>query len=31
MEFLKRDPLLGNTILIKGSRGIRLEKIYDLL
>jgi UDP-N-acetylmuramoyl-tripeptide--D-alanyl-D-alanine ligase len=30
-EFLKRDPVKGNTILIKGSRGIRLEKIYDLL
>jgi UDP-N-acetylmuramoyl-tripeptide--D-alanyl-D-alanine ligase len=31
MEFLKVEPLKGNTILIKGSRGIRLEKIYDLL
>ena len=30
-EFLKDEPLKGNTILIKGSRGIRLEKIYDLL
>ena len=31
MEFLKSEPLKGNTILIKGSRGIRLEKIYELL
>ena len=31
LEFLKSEPLKGNTILIKGSRGIRLEKIYDLL
>ena len=31
MEFLKIEPLKGNAILIKGSRGIRLEKIYDLL
>jgi UDP-N-acetylmuramoyl-tripeptide--D-alanyl-D-alanine ligase len=31
IEFLKTEPLKGNTILIKGSRGIRLEKIYDLL
>jgi UDP-N-acetylmuramoyl-tripeptide--D-alanyl-D-alanine ligase len=30
-EFLKNEPLKGNTILIKGSRGMRLEKIYDLL
>jgi len=30
-EFLKKEPLRGNLILIKGSRGIRLEKIYDLL
>jgi UDP-N-acetylmuramoyl-tripeptide--D-alanyl-D-alanine ligase len=30
-EFLKEEPLKGNTILIKGSRGMRLEKIYDLL
>jgi UDP-N-acetylmuramoyl-tripeptide--D-alanyl-D-alanine ligase len=30
-EFLKSEPLKGYTILIKGSRGIRLEKIYDLL
>ena len=31
MEFLKSEPLKGNTILVKGSRGIGLEKIYDLL
>jgi UDP-N-acetylmuramoyl-tripeptide--D-alanyl-D-alanine ligase len=31
MEYLKKEPLKGNTILIKGSRGIRLEKIYALL
>jgi UDP-N-acetylmuramoyl-tripeptide--D-alanyl-D-alanine ligase len=30
-EFLKGHPLTGKTILIKGSRGIRLEKIYELL
>jgi UDP-N-acetylmuramoyl-tripeptide--D-alanyl-D-alanine ligase len=31
IDFLKDHPLTGKTILIKGSRGIRLEKIYDLL
>jgi UDP-N-acetylmuramoyl-tripeptide--D-alanyl-D-alanine ligase len=31
MEFLKSEPLKGNTILIKGSRGMGLEKIYELL
>jgi UDP-N-acetylmuramoyl-tripeptide--D-alanyl-D-alanine ligase len=31
IEFIKSEPVKGNTILIKGSRGIRLEKIYDLL
>ena len=31
IEFLKAEPVKGNTILIKGSRGIRLERIYDLL
>ncbi len=30
-DFLKSNPLKGNTILIKGSRGIGLEKLYDLL
>ena len=30
-EFLIREPIKGKTILIKGSRGIGLEKIYDLL
>lgn len=31
MKFLKKESLKGSTILIKGSRGIRLEKIYALL
>jgi UDP-N-acetylmuramoyl-tripeptide--D-alanyl-D-alanine ligase len=31
IEYLKSQPLKGNTILIKGSRGMGLEKIYDLL
>ena len=31
IEFLKSEPLTGSTILIKGSRGMGLEKIYDLL
>jgi UDP-N-acetylmuramoyl-tripeptide--D-alanyl-D-alanine ligase len=30
-DFLKNEPLKGKTILIKGSRGIGLERIYDLL
>jgi UDP-N-acetylmuramoyl-tripeptide--D-alanyl-D-alanine ligase len=30
-EYLKKEPLTGKTILIKGSRGIGLERIYDLL
>jgi UDP-N-acetylmuramoyl-tripeptide--D-alanyl-D-alanine ligase len=30
-DFLKNEPLKGSTILIKGSRGIGLEKIYDQL
>lgn len=29
--FLRNNPVKGSTILIKGSRGIGLEKIYDLL
>jgi UDP-N-acetylmuramoyl-tripeptide--D-alanyl-D-alanine ligase len=28
---LKKEPVSGNMILIKGSRGIGLERIYDLL
>ena len=31
MEFLKSEDVKGNTILVKGSRGMELEKIYDLL
>ncbi len=31
VEFLKSEPIKGNNILIKGSRGMGLEKIYDLL
>jgi UDP-N-acetylmuramoyl-tripeptide--D-alanyl-D-alanine ligase len=31
IDYLKGEPLKGMTILIKGSRGIGLEKIYDLL
>jgi UDP-N-acetylmuramoyl-tripeptide--D-alanyl-D-alanine ligase len=31
IDFLKNEPPTGNMILIKGSRGIKLEKIYDLL
>ena len=31
IEFLKVEPVKGNTILIKGSRGIKLERIYDVL
>ena len=31
INFLKDKPIKGSTILIKGSRGIGLEKIYDLL
>ena len=30
-EYLTKNPLNGNTILIKGSRGIGLEQLYDLL
>jgi UDP-N-acetylmuramoyl-tripeptide--D-alanyl-D-alanine ligase len=30
-EYLKTAPLKGSLILIKGSRGMTLEKIYDLL
>jgi UDP-N-acetylmuramoyl-tripeptide--D-alanyl-D-alanine ligase len=31
LEFLKNNPVKGNTILVKGSRGIGLERVYDLL
>jgi UDP-N-acetylmuramoyl-tripeptide--D-alanyl-D-alanine ligase len=31
IDFLKSEPVKGYTILVKGSRVIRLEKIYDLL
>jgi UDP-N-acetylmuramoyl-tripeptide--D-alanyl-D-alanine ligase len=31
IEFLKNESLKGNTILIKGSRGTGLDKIYDQL
>jgi UDP-N-acetylmuramoyl-tripeptide--D-alanyl-D-alanine ligase len=30
-EYLKTEPVKGSFILIKGSRGMTLEKIYDLL
>ncbi len=30
-EFLKKEQLTGYTVFIKGSRGIGLEKIYDLI
>lgn len=30
-EYLKDQPLKGNTILIKGSRRMGLEKVYDML
>jgi UDP-N-acetylmuramoyl-tripeptide--D-alanyl-D-alanine ligase len=31
IDYLKAEPITGKTILIKGSRSIGLEKIYDLL
>jgi UDP-N-acetylmuramoyl-tripeptide--D-alanyl-D-alanine ligase len=31
MDRIKSDPIAGSTILIKGSRGMSLEKIYALL
>lgn len=30
-DYIKSERITGKTILIKGSRGIALEKIYDLL
>jgi len=30
-EFLEENPIEGHSILVKGSRGMALEKIYDLL
>jgi UDP-N-acetylmuramoyl-tripeptide--D-alanyl-D-alanine ligase len=30
-EYLRTKPLKGNHILIKGSRGIALEQLYDIL
>jgi UDP-N-acetylmuramoyl-tripeptide--D-alanyl-D-alanine ligase len=30
-EYIKAHPISGKTILVKGSRGMHLEKIYDLL
>jgi UDP-N-acetylmuramoyl-tripeptide--D-alanyl-D-alanine ligase len=30
-EYLRKETLKGNTILIKGSRGMGLEKVYDIL
>jgi UDP-N-acetylmuramoyl-tripeptide--D-alanyl-D-alanine ligase len=31
IEYLKNNPVKGNTVLIKGSRGMGLERIYSLL
>jgi UDP-N-acetylmuramoyl-tripeptide--D-alanyl-D-alanine ligase len=31
MDHLRGNPVKGYTILVKGSRGIGLEKVYDLL
>jgi UDP-N-acetylmuramyl pentapeptide synthase len=30
-EYFIKEPVKGSLILIKGSRGMTLEKIYDLL
>ena len=30
-EYLKINPISGHHILVKGSRGLMLEKIYDLI
>ena len=31
IEFIKRNPIFGKTILLKGSRGIKLEKLVENL
>jgi len=31
IEYLRSNPVKGSTILVKGSRGMGLEKIFDLL
>jgi len=31
MDYLKNKPLSGATILLKGSRGVRLERLLDVL
>jgi UDP-N-acetylmuramoyl-tripeptide--D-alanyl-D-alanine ligase len=31
IEYFRDEPLHGKTILIKGSRGMKLEKIFELL
>ena len=30
-NYLRKEPVKGTFILVKGSRGITLEKVYDLL
>ena len=30
-EYIKKEPITGSSVLIKGSRGIALEKIYEFL
>lgn len=30
-NYLRKEPLKGTFVLVKGSRGITLEKVYDLL
>lgn len=30
-EYLQKEPLIQKTVLIKGSRGIRLERIFEML
>ncbi|MCC6691529.1 MAG: UDP-N-acetylmuramoyl-tripeptide--D-alanyl-D-alanine ligase [Bacteroidia bacterium] len=31
VEFLKKNPITGSALLIKGSRGVKLEKVVDVL